>query len=57
MVCACGMPALLGGSCVVISRVISRISIVIIHTTGFLTALRSTHAPPSTLIGKLFIQM
>ena len=37
----------LGGSWVVISRVISRITIVITHIKGLVTPLITTHEPPS----------
>ena len=40
--------SLLGGSCVVISRVRSRRTILIIHIGGLITLLISTHEPPST---------
>ena len=42
----------LGGSWVVISRAISRITIVIIHIRGLITSLITTHEPPS--IGSFF---
>ena len=38
---------LLGGSWVVISRVISRVTIVITHIRGLITPLITTHEPPS----------
>ena len=38
---------LLGGSWVVISRVISRVTILITHIKGLITRLRTTHEPPS----------
>ena len=38
---------LLGGSWVVISRVISRVTILIIHIRGLITPLITTHEPPS----------
>ena len=38
---------LLGGSCVVTSRVISRVSILITHIRGLITLLITTHEPPS----------
>ena len=38
---------LLGGSWVVISRVISRVAILITHIRGLLTPLITTHEPPS----------
>ena len=40
---------LLGGSWVVISGLISRVSIVITHTRGLITPLIATHEPPSRL--------
>ena len=39
---------LLGGSWVVKSRVIGRITILIIHITGLITPLITTHEPPSS---------
>ena len=39
---------LLGGSWVVISRVISRVTILITHFRGLITLLITTHEPPST---------
>ena len=41
-------PAVLGGSWVVISRVISRVTILITHIRGLITPLITTHEPPST---------
>ena len=41
-----GIP-LLGGSWVVISGVISKVTIVITHTRGLITILITTHEPPS----------
>ena len=38
---------LLGGSWVVISRVISRVTILITHIRGLITPLITTHEPPS----------
>ena len=38
---------LLGGSWVVISRVICRITILITHIRGLITPRRTTHEPPS----------
>ena len=38
---------LLGGSWVVISRVISRVAILITHIRGLITPLITTHEPPS----------
>ena len=38
---------LLGGSCVFISGVISRVTILIIHISGLITPLITTHEPPS----------
>ena len=40
--------AVLGGSWVVISGVISRVTIVITHIGGLITPLITTHEPPST---------
>ena len=40
---------LLGGSWVVINKVISRITILITHIRGLITLLITTHEPPSTL--------
>ena len=40
--------ALLGGSWVVISGVISRVTIIITHIRGLITLLITTHEPPST---------
>ena len=40
-------PALLGGSWVVVSRVMSRVTILIIHIGGLTTPLTNTHEPPS----------
>ena len=37
----------LGGSWVVISRVISRVTVVISYVTGLITPLTTTHEPPS----------
>ena len=42
-----GPRTLLGGSCVVISGVISRVTIVITHTKGLISPLFTTHEPPS----------
>ena len=39
---------LLGGSGAVISRVISRVTILITHIRGLITLLITTHEPPST---------
>ena len=39
---------LLGGSWVVISRVISRVTILITHIKGLITPLITTHDPPSS---------
>ena len=39
--------SLLGGSWVVISRVISRVTILIPHIRGLITLLITTHEPPS----------
>ena len=41
------MGSLLGGSWVVISRGISRVTILITHIKGLLTPLITTHEPPS----------
>ena len=41
------MQALLGGSWVVISGVISRVTLVLAHITGRITPLITTHEPPS----------
>ena len=38
---------ILGGSWVVISRVISRVTILITHIRGLITLLITTHEPPS----------
>ena len=38
----------LGGSWVVVSRVISRVTILITHIRGLITPLRNIHAPPSS---------
>ena len=43
----CGKTSLLGGSWIVISRVISRVTIPIIHIRGLITPLITTHEPPS----------
>ena len=40
-------PTVLGGSWVVISRVISRVTILITHIKGLITPLITTHEPPS----------
>ena len=52
MAAACGVSdrqgGLLGGSWVVISRVISRITIGITHIKGLITPFISTHEPPSS---------
>ena len=40
---------LLGGSWVVISRVLSRVTILITHIRGLLTPLITTHEPPSIM--------
>ena len=42
---------LLGGSWVVISRVISRVTILITHIGGLITPLKSTYEPPSRIEG------
>ena len=42
------LEALLGGSWVVISGVISRVTIVITHIRGLITPLITAHEPPST---------
>ena len=42
---------LLGGSWVVIIRVISRVTILITHIRGLTTPLISTHEPPSRALG------
>ena len=42
---------LLGGSWVVISRVISRVTIFITHIRGLITLLITTHEPPSRALG------
>ena len=39
--------SLLGGSVVVISRVISRVTVVISHIKGLIIPLITTHEPPS----------
>ena len=39
--------SLLGGSWLVISGVISRVTIIITHTRGLITLLITTHEPPS----------
>ena len=44
----------LGGSWVVISRVISRVSILITHIRGLLTPLITTHEPPSRALNYTF---
>ena len=41
------LPKLLGGSWVVISGVISRVTILITHIRGLITLLITTHEPPS----------
>ena len=41
------MSGLLGGSWVVITRVISRATVVKTHIRGFITPLITTHEPPS----------
>ena len=38
---------ILGGSRVIISGVISRVTVVITHTGGLIAPLRTTHEPPS----------
>ena len=45
----------LGGSWVVISGVISRVTIVITHIRGRITPLLTTHAPPSRVQGSTTI--
>ena len=40
--------SILGGSWVVISRVISRVTILISHIRGLITPLLTTHEPPSS---------
>ena len=45
------MLRLLGGSWVVISGVISRVTILIIHIRGLITPLITIHEPPSTAWG------
>ena len=42
------MNALLGGSWVVISGDISKVTIVITHSRGLITILITTHEPPSS---------
>ena len=42
----------LGGSWVVISRVISRVTILITHIRGLITPLITTHEPPSKFCGE-----
>ena len=42
-------PPILGGSWVVISRIISRVTVLITHIRGLLTPLITTPEPPSTL--------
>ena len=49
--------SLLGGSWVVISGVISKVTIVIIHIRGLITPLVTTHEPPSTVFEKDFIRV
>ena len=44
---ASSQPGLLGGSKVVVSRVISRVTILITHIRGLITSLITTHEPPS----------
>ena len=46
---ACKDVGLLGGSWVVRSGVISRVTIVITHIRGLITPLITTHEPPSML--------
>ena len=43
---------LLGGSWVVISRVRSRVTILITHIKGLITPLITTHEPPSRVQGR-----
>ena len=43
------VPELLGGSWVVISGVISRVSVIITHISGLITPLKTTHEPPSSV--------
>ena len=43
------LPRLLGGSWAIMSRVISRVTILITHIRGLFTPPRTTHDPPSTL--------
>ena len=50
-VATCNSPWLLWGSWVVISRVISRVTILITHIRGLVTPLITTHEPPSTFYG------
>ena len=45
--------SLLGGSWVVISGVISRVTILITHIRGLITLLRTTHEPPSSVLVEL----
>ena len=42
-----GIRLLLGGSWVVVSRVISKVTILITHIRGLITLLITTHEPPS----------
>ena len=42
--------SLLGGSWVVISRLIGKVTRIILHIRGLITPLITTHEPPSSLI-------
>ena len=44
------LSAVLGGSWAVISRVISRVTILITHIRGLITPLMTTHEPPSRVL-------
>ena len=46
---------LLGGSWVDISRVVSRVAILITHIRGLITPLTTTYEPPSTVLITAFI--
>ena len=47
-----GPLGVLGGSWVVISRVISRVTILITHSRGLMTLLTTAHEPPSRALGR-----
>ena len=49
------MSSLLGGSWVVVSGVISRVTIAITYIRGVITPLMTTHEPPSSMLACLYM--